>query len=70
MKGVTVFIFLIGLLLLLAIIGVLSLWLGGSKTVLLPGLGIIVAMPLLLALLTTVEVIVLIAAALLWRHSL
>jgi hypothetical protein len=60
---------LIALLLLLGIIGLAALWFGGGKTILLPGLGIVIATPLLLALLIAVEVVLLFSASLLWRLS-
>ena len=66
---VIIFIVLFALLLLVAIIGVLAMESGGSKTILLPGLGIIVGTPVLLTLLIALEAIVLLCAAFLWRLS-
>jgi hypothetical protein len=67
--GLLILILLIASLLLLAIIGLGALWLGGSKIIVLPGLGIMIATPFIVGLLIVVEVVVLISASLLWRLS-
>lgn len=67
MQAILISLVMIALLLLAAIVGLLALWLGGAKTVLLPGLGFVVGMPLLLALLIGGEILVTLSAALLWR---
>ena len=69
MNAVVIILVLLIALLLLGIIGLVALWFGGSKVILLPGLGIMIATPLLLALFIGVEVVVLLAASLLWRLS-
>lgn len=62
--AVIILILLIALVLLLGIIGLAALWFGGGKIVLLPGLGIVIGTPLLIALLIAVEVVVLVSASL------
>ncbi len=69
MNAVVIILVLLIALLLLGIIGLVALCFGGSKVILLPGLGIMIATPLLLALFIGVEVVVLLAASLLWRLS-
>ena len=58
---------LLAVILLVAIIGVLGLWLKGVDAIAFPGLGIIVATPFMLAFLIIVELIVVISAAFLVR---
>ena len=53
---------------LVAIIGVLGVWMKGADSIALPGLGIILATPLLLLLLIVVELILVILAAYLVRY--
>jgi hypothetical protein len=53
--------FLITVLLLLGIIGLAVLWFRGSKVIVLPGLGILITTPLLLASFIALEVVVLLA---------
>jgi len=53
---------------LVAIIGVLGFWMKGAASIVLPGLGIIVATPLLLILFIVVELILVILAAYLVRY--
>lgn len=67
--AVIILILLTALLLLLGIIGLTALWFGGSKVIVLPGLGIVIATPLLIAFFIAVEVVVLLSASLLWRLS-
>ena len=64
MKAILISVLVFALLLLAAIVGLLALWLRGAKTVLLPGLGIVIGTPLLLALLIGLEVIVTLSALL------
>jgi hypothetical protein len=59
---------LIAAVVLVAIIGVLGFWMKGVGSIALPGLGIIVATPLLLILLCIVEIIFILLAAYLVRH--
>lgn len=58
---------LLAVILLVAIIGVLGLWLKGADVIAFPGLGILVATGLMLALLIVIEIAVVICAALLIR---
>ena len=69
MKAAVIILTLLMALLLLGIIGLAALWFGGGKTVLLPGLGIVIATPLLIALFIAVEVVLLLSASFLWRLS-
>lgn len=59
---------LIAIAILIAIIGVLGLWLSDSSSIVFPGLGIIIATPLVLAFLIVVEAIVVTFAAFLVRY--
>ena len=59
---------LIAAAVLVSIIGVLGLWMKGASSVVLPGLGIIVATPLLLMLLLVAEIILVVLAAYLVRY--
>lgn len=59
---------LIAGMVLVAIIGVLGFWMKGASSIALPGLGIIVATPLLLMLLCVVEIILVVLAAYLVRY--
>lgn len=71
MKAIgVVFTALITLILLLAIIGVCLLWLGSSKSIGFPGLGIFVSLPLLLGILIAVEVILVLFAVRFYGVSL
>lgn len=54
--------------LLVSIIGVLGFWMKGASSIVLPGLGIIVATPLLLILLLVAEIILVVLAAYLVRY--
>lgn len=58
---------LLAVILLVAIIGVLGLWLKGVGSIAFPGLGIIVATGLMLAFLIITEVAVIICAAFIVR---
>ena len=58
---------LLAVILLVAIIGVLGLWMKGVDAIAFPGLGIIVATGLMLGLLIIIEVACVISAALLIR---
>jgi hypothetical protein len=53
---------------LLVIVGVLGLWMKGADSLVFPGLGLIVATPLLLALLITAEVALVVCSAYLVRY--
>lgn len=66
--AVIILIFLIALL-LLGIIGLAALWFSGGETILLPGLGVLIAVPILLSLFIAVEIVLLLSASLLWRLS-
>jgi len=69
MKAILVIaMFLIALVLLLAIVLLILLWLGNAKTVLLPGVGVAVSIPLLLGMLVVLELILLISARVLWKY--
>jgi hypothetical protein len=68
--AVIILMLLIAALLLLGIIALAFLWFGGAKVIVLPGLGILIATPLLLALFVALEVVVVLSASLLWRLSL
>lgn len=59
---------LIAVVVLVAIISVLGFWMKGTDTIVLPGLGIIVATPLLLILLFAAEVSLVVLAAYLVRY--
>ncbi len=59
---------LISTVMLVAIIGALGFWMKGADSIALPGLGIIVATPLLLILLIVVEVSLVVLAAYLVRY--
>jgi|GEM_PF-5609163 len=59
---------LIAAIVLVAIIAVLGFWMKGASSMVLPGLGIIVATPLLLILLLVVEIILVVLAAYLVRY--
>lgn len=59
---------LIAIAVLIAIIGVLGLWMRGADSIAFPGLGIIVATPLLLILLSIVELMLVVLAAYLVRY--
>ncbi|MDQ3668151.1 MAG: hypothetical protein M3410_16575 [Acidobacteriota bacterium] len=65
---VLILLILITAIILVAIIGVLGFWMKGADSIALPGLGIIVATPLLLILLIVVEIILVILAAYLVRY--
>jgi hypothetical protein len=54
---------------LVALIGVLGFWMKGADVILLPGLGLIIATPLILALLVTLEIGVVVLAAYLVRYT-
>ena len=69
MKAAVIILILLAFLLLLGIIGLAALWFSGGKTILLPGLGVLVAVPILIAFFIAVEVVVLFSAFLLWRLS-
>lgn len=66
---VLILILLIALLFLLGIIGLAALWFGGGKTILLPGLGVVIAVPILITLFIAVEIVLLLSASFLWRLS-
>lgn len=68
--AVIILMLLIAVLLLLGIIGLAALWFGGSQIIALPGLGILITTPLLIALFVALEVVVLLSAVLLWRLAL
>ena len=53
---------------LVVLIGVLGLWMKGADSLVFPGLGLIVATPLLLALLVTVEAALVVCSAYLVRY--
>ena len=59
---------IIAAVILVAIIGVLGVWMKGADSIALPGLGLIVATPLLLILLIVGEIILVILAAYLVRY--
>ena len=64
-----VLLILIAAAILVALIGVLGLWMNGTDLIALPGLGLIIATPLILALLVTLEIGVVVLAAYLVRHT-
>ena len=68
-SAATIVILLIALLLLLGIIGLAALWFGGGKTIVLPGLGVVITTSLLIALFIAVEVVLLLIASRLWQLS-
>ncbi len=53
---------------LVAIIGVLGLWLSGPGSIVFPGLGIVVASGLVLTVLVVVEIVIVFGAAYLTRY--
>lgn len=55
---------------LIAVVVILGLWLSGTTSIVFPGLGIIVAIPLALAFLIVLEGIIVILAAYQLRRSL
>ena len=57
----------LAVMLLLAIIGVLGLWLKGVGSIAFPGLGLIIATRLILAFLVMIEIVVVTLAAFLLR---
>ena len=65
---VLVLLIIIAAVILVAIIGLLGVWMKGADSIALPGLGIIIATPLLLILLIVVELILVILAAYLVRY--
>ena len=64
-----VLLILIAAAILVALIGVLGFWMKGVDVILLPGLGLIIATPLILALLVTLEIGVVVLAAYLVRYT-
>jgi hypothetical protein len=67
---IVILVFILGTALLLSagVIGLLLLWVRGSKTVLLPGLGFLIAMPFLLVILAAVAMILIGLAVVIWRY--
>jgi hypothetical protein len=63
-----VLLILIAAAILVALIGVLGFWMKGADVIALPGLGLIIATPLILALLVTLEIGVVVLAAYLVRY--
>ncbi len=53
---------------LLLLIGAIIAWISGAGSVLLPGLGLIVAMPLVIFLLLVVEIFLVAIVAFVWRQ--
>ncbi len=68
MSLVLLVLILVDLFLLLAIIGTLGMWMKGVEMLALPGLGIIIATPLLLVLLIIIEIVLVIGTAYLVRY--
>jgi hypothetical protein len=64
-----VLLILIAAAILVALIGVLGFWMKGADVIALPGLGLIIATPLILALLVTLELGVVVLAAYLVRYT-
>ena len=60
---------LVAVVVLVAIIGVLGLWLSGPTSIVFPGLGVVVASGVMLALLVVFEIAVVFAAAHLTRYA-
>ena len=69
MKAVLLIITLVIVLLLsICLVGLLMLWARGFKTILLPGLGLVVATPVLLIIFTTLTSFLLVFAVVLFRY--
>ncbi len=64
-----VLLILIAATILVALIGVLGFWMQGADVILLPGLGLLIATPLVLALLVTLEIGVVVLTAYLVRYT-
>jgi hypothetical protein len=64
-----VLLILIAAAILVALIGVLGFWMKGAAVIALPGLGLIIATPLILVLLVTLEIGVVVLAAYLLRYT-
>ena len=62
-------ILLLALLSFVAIIVLAGLWLNGGKIVFIPGLQIVIATPLLILVLASIEIVMLVFAFLIWRTS-
>ena len=63
------FFFLLGaaLLVLIGIAGLVLLWAGGSRTIVLPGLGIVISMGVLLVIFTSLETVLILLTVITWR---
>ena len=64
-----VLLILIAAAILVTLIGVLGLWMQGADVILLPGLGLLIATPLILTLLVILEIGVVVLAAYLVRYT-
>ena len=63
-----VLLILIATVILVALIGVLGIWMKGAHVIALPGLGLLIATPVILVLLVTLEIGVVVLAAYLVRY--
>lgn len=63
------FFFLLGaaLAVLIGIVGLVLLRAGGSRTIFLPGLGIVISMGVLLVILTSLEIVLILLMVITWR---
>jgi hypothetical protein len=64
-----VLLILIAAAILVALIGVLGFWMEGAEAIALPGLGLLIATRLIVALLVTLEIGVVVLAAYLLRYT-
>lgn len=64
-----VVLFLLGaaLAVLIGIVVLVLLWAGGARTVLLPGLGIVISTGVLLVILTSLETVLILLTIIIWR---
>ena len=65
---VLVLLILLATVVLVVIIGALGFWMKGADSIALPGLGIMIATPLLLPLLLVIEIVLVVLAAYLVRY--
>jgi hypothetical protein len=63
-----VLLILVAVVILVALIGVLGIWMKGANVIALPGFGLLIATPLVVVLLVTVEIGVVALAAYLVRY--
>ena len=63
-----VLLILVAAVILVALIGVLGIWMKGANVIAFPGLGLLVATPLIVVLLVTIEIGVVVLAAYLMRN--